>query len=284
MNLIKKVLLTIVFLPLSCFAYQQYSTQQFVTANPTSTQTKQQTTQRPQLEKQERASGAPSIYVTPKKVPQNNAQKINPYQYQSPKNYAQQGKPPAAGGPKQFSPDGVNPPPNQPAPKGVQPPPANQFQLKQRPYPPRPQPGPAPAPQQPNAQTPPPPPPGPQGQAPGANPPPPQGPAPKAQPQPAPRPLPAQEAAAKSEQKQANYDSSAKKAWFRSCLSAVSNKRVSPYAQEFCNCGWQHISGGQLPPGMLTSTNKNVIQKRGRILSAISQECMVQVMAKHHLG
>lgn len=80
------------------------------------------------------------------------------------------------------------------------------------------------------------------------------------------------------------YTDVQKQAWFNSCLPAVSDKRVSSFAQEFCGCGWQHISSGELSPGLLASTLPQDTKNRGVILQTISQQCMVQIMANHKLA
>lgn len=80
------------------------------------------------------------------------------------------------------------------------------------------------------------------------------------------------------------YTDAEKTAWFNSCVPAVSDNRVSAFAQEFCACGWQHITSGQLPASLLISTNPNDAQQRNTIMQVISQECVVQVMANHNLN
>lgn len=80
------------------------------------------------------------------------------------------------------------------------------------------------------------------------------------------------------------YTDAQKQAWFNSCVPAVSDKRVSSFAQEFCGCGWQHISSGELSPGLLTSVIPQDANNRGVILRTISQKCMVEIMANHKLG
>jgi hypothetical protein len=79
------------------------------------------------------------------------------------------------------------------------------------------------------------------------------------------------------------YTDQEKQGWLTSCTSAITNHRVSAYAQEFCGCGWQHISSGELSPMLLTSLEPADAKKRNSILKAISQECLVQVMANHNL-
>lgn len=74
-----------------------------------------------------------------------------------------------------------------------------------------------------------------------------------------------------------------KQAWFSSCTKAVQNRQVTQYAQEFCQCGWDHISSGSLTPQMLMNNDQKDAQLRGMILKGISQQCIVQVMANHKL-
>jgi len=74
------------------------------------------------------------------------------------------------------------------------------------------------------------------------------------------------------------YTIQEKSAWYKSCL-APAGKQDEQAAMAFCSCGWEHISSGQLPPALLTSTNSNDTKKRADILKVIQQQCLVQLMA-----
>jgi len=75
------------------------------------------------------------------------------------------------------------------------------------------------------------------------------------------------------------YSAKAKKNWFKHCLSSVKNPSMQSKAFAFCNCGWQHISKGELPASYLASEDPQTIQKANKILNAISQQCLVRVWA-----
>jgi hypothetical protein len=74
------------------------------------------------------------------------------------------------------------------------------------------------------------------------------------------------------------YTSEEQAAWFKNCLSAVKDNKVSAYANAFCQCGWNKISGGALPANYLTSTNPQDTQMANTILRVISQECLAESM------
>lgn len=75
------------------------------------------------------------------------------------------------------------------------------------------------------------------------------------------------------------YTDSEQQAWFNSCLKSVNDARVSKYAQQYCTCGWRHISGGELPLSLLNSGTPVDQAKAGQIMHTITQECMVEVMS-----
>ncbi|MGE3919418.1 MAG: hypothetical protein AB7F64_00485 [Gammaproteobacteria bacterium] len=80
------------------------------------------------------------------------------------------------------------------------------------------------------------------------------------------------------------YDDTHKNAWMNSCTASIRDQRVATYAQEFCECGWQRISSGSLPPALLLSQTPNDVKQKQVILASISQLCVVQVKANHQLG
>lgn len=74
------------------------------------------------------------------------------------------------------------------------------------------------------------------------------------------------------------YDLEAQQAWFNNCLKAVTSKAMTPYANAFCECGWQKLTTSGINPSLLMSKNPTDIQKANAILQGISQECLVEVM------
>lgn len=80
------------------------------------------------------------------------------------------------------------------------------------------------------------------------------------------------------------YTDAEKQAWFHSCLGAVNDKKAVAFAEEFCNCGWTHISSGQLAAELLSNTSPEALAQRNMIMRVISQQCIVELMAKHNLS
>ena len=79
------------------------------------------------------------------------------------------------------------------------------------------------------------------------------------------------------------YSDQEKQAWLNSCVPSASAPSVARVAQAFCLCGWQHISSGELPANLLTSTNPADIQQRQSIMQAISEACVVQLTASNQI-
>lgn len=79
------------------------------------------------------------------------------------------------------------------------------------------------------------------------------------------------------------YTDQEKQAWMNSCVPATTAPNITKVAQAFCLCGWQHISSGQLPINLLTSTNPSDIQQRQNIMQAISEACAVQLTANNQI-
>lgn len=79
------------------------------------------------------------------------------------------------------------------------------------------------------------------------------------------------------------YSEAERDAWFKSCLGAVNDKKAAAFSDEFCQCGWAHISSGQLPADILSDTSPSSVDKRNQIMRVISQQCIVELLAKHNL-
>jgi len=75
------------------------------------------------------------------------------------------------------------------------------------------------------------------------------------------------------------YTANERQVWFKNCLGSIKDPKVKPYAMPFCSCGWKHISNGELPANLLSSSNSQDIAKANKLLQGISQECMVEVMS-----
>lgn len=73
-------------------------------------------------------------------------------------------------------------------------------------------------------------------------------------------------------------DPEAQQTWYTNCLKAVTSQSMTPYANAFCQCGWQKISTSGLDPNLFTSQNPADIQKANMVLQGISQECLMTVM------
>lgn len=79
------------------------------------------------------------------------------------------------------------------------------------------------------------------------------------------------------------YTKAEQDAWMKSCVEAINNKQALEFASEFCTCGWEHISSGQLAPELLTDTSSQGEQQRNSVMHMISEQCVVETMAKHNI-
>lgn len=107
--------------------------------------------------------------------------------------------------------------------------------------------------------------------------------APTATPQPAQNPASSYNNGTASNASGSVYTDQEKQAWLNSCIPSASAPSVAKVAQAFCLCGWQHISSGEMPANLLTSTNPTDIQQRQSIMQAISEACVVQLTASNQI-
>ncbi|CAN5302394.1 hypothetical protein BH10PSE19_BH10PSE19_03430 [soil metagenome] len=70
-----------------------------------------------------------------------------------------------------------------------------------------------------------------------------------------------------------------KQTWFSNCLSGAKSQKAKAYAQQFCDCGWRHISAGELPVNLLDTSDPTSIKDRDIRMRVISQQCGVELLS-----
>lgn len=71
-----------------------------------------------------------------------------------------------------------------------------------------------------------------------------------------------------------------KQIWFNNCVAGAKSKKAQMYAQDFCECGWRHISSGELPVNLLDTNDPNLIKDRDTRMRVISQQCGVELLSR----
>lgn len=76
------------------------------------------------------------------------------------------------------------------------------------------------------------------------------------------------------------YSATEQQEWFKSCMTAQKDQRVTKYAQEYCQCSWDQIIK-IIPAKNLIAEDPNIMEATNGLLRSISSQCVIQVLANH---
>jgi hypothetical protein len=76
------------------------------------------------------------------------------------------------------------------------------------------------------------------------------------------------------------YSATEQQEWFKSCMTAQKDQRVTKYAQEYCQCSWDQIIK-IIPAKNLIAEDAKIMEATNGLLRSISSQCVIQVLANH---